>query len=182
MIATTEPLELTQGDTVQWQKTFADYPSSEWTVSYNIRGASSLDVTATQNNDGITHSVLLSSAQTADLKDGNYWWQAVAVHKSTSERATVSTGDFLVKPDLAILPEGYDGRSHTKKTLDALEAIIENRASLDQQSYSINGRSLSRMDVAELLSWHSKYKGFYQAELRRAGKGKSSKIQTRFNT
>ena len=182
MIATTEPLELTQGDTVQWQKTFTDYPASEWTVSYNIRGASSLDVTAAQASNGTSHSVTLSSTQTADLKEGNYWWQAVAVHNGTSERRTISTGDFVVKPDLATLPEGYDGRSHVKKTLDALEAVIEKRATTDQQSYSISGRSLSRMDIEELLTWRGKYQGFYQMELKKAGKGKSGIIQARFNT
>ena len=51
-----------------------------------------------------------------------------------------------------------DPRSHDRIVFDALEATLENRASIDQMSMSIAGRSLSRMSPDELNSWYSKYK------------------------
>ena len=50
------------------------------------------------------------------------------------------------------------GDSHAQTVLDAIEAVIENRASLDQQSYTIAGRRLDRMPIADLLMLRDRYK------------------------
>jgi hypothetical protein len=52
-----------------------------------------------------------------------------------------------------------DDRSHARKVLDAIEAVIENRATLDQQEYTIGSRHLKRMTVAELIEFRDKYRG-----------------------
>ena len=55
------------------------------------------------------------------------------------------------------MPAGYDSRTHAQKTLDAIKAVIEKRASLDQQEYSIHGRQLKRMTIDELLKFRVVY-------------------------
>ena len=55
-----------------------------------------------------------------------------------------------------------------KKVLDNIEAVLENRASIDQSSFSIAGRSLSRMSVDELLTFRDRYKVEYLEEIKKA--------------
>jgi hypothetical protein len=52
---------------------------------------------------------------------------------------------------LAAQVDGYDGRDHVRRVLDAIEAVIENRATIDQQHYQINNRSLTRILVPAAL-------------------------------
>ena len=52
--------------------------------------------------------------------------------------------------------------------MDNIEAVLENRATQDQMSYSIAGRSLSRMSVPDLLTFRDRYKTEYNEEIKRA--------------
>lgn len=182
MISNIEPVFFTQADNVAWQKTFAQYPTSLWNLTYYIRGAANLDVLATKN--ATMFLVNISSAQSSNLIAGSYWWQAVLT--KGVDRITIGSGRLEVKPNIQSVPINYDGRSHVKKTLDALDAMIEKRATSDQQSYSIQGRSLSRMNIDEILVWREKYRRFYSSELReqkaQAGLGRRNKVQVRFNS
>ena len=180
-VARIEPDIFTKGDSVSWRKSLACYPASEWTLTYYIRGINHLDVTATA--DGDVHVISIDTASSNSLTPGDYWWQAKAT--KGAEVITVASGQFIVKPSLTDVSAGHDGRSHTKITLDNLYAVIEKRATLDQQSYAINGRSLSRMSIDELLTFKEKYERLYQRELRqlgiKKGLGTGRKIHTRFN-
>jgi hypothetical protein len=55
-----------------------------------------------------------------------------------------------------------------RKVLDAIQATIEGRASQDQMSYSIAGRSLSRMSIDDLLTFRNRYRAEYNEELKKA--------------
>ena len=76
-----------------------------------------------------------------------------------------------------------DLRSHAKKVLDAIEAVIEGRATIDQSSFSLGGRSLSRMSVEELMTFRDRYKAEYMKEIKLArirnkqGSGNTIKVQ-----
>ena len=56
--------------------------------------------------------------------------------------------------------------SHAKIVLDAIEAVIENRATMDQSSMSIAGRSLSRLSIDELLTFRARYRAEYLKEVK----------------
>lgn len=64
--------------------------------------------------------------------------------------------------------------SHAKKTLAALEAVIEGRASKDQESYTIAGRQLSRTPIPDLLLLLSTYERKVARE-DRVGDGKTKR-------
>lgn len=157
-----EPKTFRVGDTVKWKRTLSSYlPSNGWTLKYSIKGDANItEITSTQSGD--SHMVELSAATTASFTAGNYWYQAYV--EKGAERYTVDEGSIEIKNDLSAVSSSYDGRIHARKVLDALEATIENRATLDQQSYSINGRSLSRMTGDELISWLK----FYRREVKTA--------------
>jgi hypothetical protein len=72
---------------------------------------------------------------------------------------------------------------HVEKVLDAIEAVIENRASQDQMSYSIKGTTLSRTPIADLLLLRREYKEEYKMELLKkdTDEGKGFKMLVRNN-
>lgn len=177
-----EPLDITAGSTVKWKKTLSHYKASDgWTLTYAIRGATILDITASA--DGADHSVTLSATQTGALKSGTYWWNAYA--SKGVERFDVGTGTFTVKANLASLLGGaYDGRSHVKKVLDAIEATLEGRASTLDKETEINGVRVEFYSATELLLLYDRYKAMYSKEVNaeRIARGNKSRgiIYTRF--
>jgi len=55
-----EPDKLTAGVTWKWERSFSDYPASEWTLTYYLRkdGATATSFSATA--DGDTHLVTVA--------------------------------------------------------------------------------------------------------------------------
>ena len=69
----------------------------------------------------------------------------------------IASGVMEVTPDIAALPAGTDVRTPNKRILDAINAVIEQRANHDQQSYKINNRELVRTPLTDLLKFKAKY-------------------------
>jgi hypothetical protein len=160
-IPTTEPAELRAGDTWKWTRTVDDYPAGTWTLKYRFKSPSGgFEIVASAS--GTDYSVTVSAATSAGYAAGLYEWSAWV--EQGDEKYTVDGGTCNVLPNLRAgdAVAALDTRSHARKTLDAIEAVIENRATLDQMSYSIAGRALSRTPLADLL----KFKSHYQAEVR----------------
>ena len=68
--------------------------------------------------------------------------------------------------------------------LDKIESILEGRADADVSSYSINGRSLTKLPIDDLMSWKDRYQALYNREVRKERylnkKGTSSTVLVRF--
>ena len=175
----TEPTSLYAGDTWTWTRDGGAYPADTYTLTYYLRNAKSkIDVNAIA--DGTMFSVSIPASTTATYRPGRYEW--IARVSGPAGSFTVGSGSMEVLPNLG-LGVLQDGRSHARKVLDAIEAVIENRATLDQSSYSIGGRSLSRMAVSELISFRDRYKAMVIAEERAAriqSGGVGGKVQVRF--
>lgn len=178
------PARLYAGDSISLEKTFSDNPSDDgWSVIYYFKNASnSYSASAVADGNG-GYTLTVASATTAAWSAGEYQWFAVAT-KAGGLRATVDQGAVEVLPDIAAAGN-VDLRSDAQITLDNIEAVIQNRASIDQMSFSINGKSLARTPVADLL----KLRDTYRAEVKREkaalrleqGLGTGAKILTRFN-
>lgn len=181
-IPTTEPAELNIGDTWKWTKTLADYPASVWTLSYNFKSAAGgFSITASASGDD--HSVNVAYATTAGYAAGFYSW--VATVTNGSERYIADSGTCTLNPDFraGTVTAAYDARTHARIALDAIEAVIEGRATVDQQEYEIAGRRLKRMPVTDLLKFRQHYKAEVaseaMAEAIRNGTGTGRRIQFR---
>lgn len=155
------PRTIVAGDTLKVLFTLTEYNANEgWTLQLKAGGPSGAPIpyfyTAT-NEDGcfLLH---LSPLLTAAFGKGFYSY-AVIVTDGTDEYS-VERGSFEVelRPDLNF---DSDLRTHARKVLDAIEAVIENRATVDQSSYSIAGRSLTRMPIEELM----KFRNIYRAQV-----------------
>lgn len=160
-IPTNEPQEVTAGDTVKWNRSFSDYPANDgWVLSYKLlNAAGKIEITA--GASGADHAVNVAAATTAGWAAGSYNWQAYVT--KAAERYVVDEGQMVVQANFATL-NTLDSRSHNKKVLDSINAVIENRATLDQESYSIMGRALKRTPMADLLKLKDKYQALYNAE------------------
>lgn len=63
----------------------------------------------------------------------------------------------------------HGGLDHIHRVLESIEAVIEKRATIDQERYTINNRELWRTPIPQLLELRDRYR----AELRRAMAAKS---------
>lgn len=165
---TQEPDTLVIGDRWVWRRNdlITDYPSATYSLTYHITkdsgggGSNHISITATAISDA--YIVEVASATTASLTDGDYVWQAYITRTADSERFVIDTGQVKLIPDFD--NDETDMRSFAKKALDNIEAVIQNRATIDQASFSIANRSLSRMSVDELFTLRDRFQAEYNKE------------------
>lgn len=182
-----EPREIVIGSTLKWRRDFPAYPASEYALTYHFRGAGK-GFDAEASADGDAHAVTVTAATTAEMTAGAYYWQAVA--EKDGETFVAAKGEAKAVAGLASVDvaEVVDGRSEAKKTLDAIDALLAGRATLDQQQYSIAGggsyRMLSRIPIPDLLKLRDEYARRVAREKRRArvrrGGTVMSSIKVRF--
>lgn len=163
------PDEIGAGLTFDVLLTLTPYPAPEWAVTVHMRGPSSIDLPATA--EGNQHRIHVDAAQTATWPAGTYWYSMRATRGS--EIVEVEADDVVVLPDLLSAPPGYDGRTDAQKALDAIEAVIANRATMDQERYRINNRELYRTPIKDLLMLRDRYREEVRRE-KDAASGKNS--------
>lgn len=174
-VPTTEPREVRAGMTWKWKRNdlSADYPASTWTLTYwwKKTGASGANFSIVATADGADFAVTVTAATTAGYTAGSYTWSAVVTAGTEAYEVDHGTCELLARYDSAA---NLDDRSHAKTVLDAIEAVIEGRASKDQEEYSIGGRSLKRTPIKDLIALRTHYRAEVQAEsiAERGGGGK----------
>ena len=181
-VPSSEPYAITAGDFWTWTKSLSDYPATSYTLTYALNKSDAhIDITASAS--GTDHLVEVAAATTADYDPGVYHWHSYATD-GDGKRYKVLEGTIEVLTDFATQADGHDARTHAQKTLDALEAVILGKASKDQASYSIAGRSLSRMSPAELIEWRDRYRAEVvrekRDERRKRGHATGKIIKARF--
>lgn len=146
--------QLTSGDSATWLDTaFVDsqgtnYDSSQYALRYEIRGPVSLTLNATTLGTGWTTTI--TTAQSATLTPGKYYWTAIA--SKTGVRVTAGSGTTSILADLSAASGVYDGSSQAEKDLIAIRAEISARASGGMTlEYAIGNRSLKKEPIASLL-------------------------------
>lgn len=144
-----EPRWFVAGDTVEWTKTASSYPATDWTLTYYFNNLTAGQLTWTATADGENHVISETAEDTADISPGR--WQVSAVYVNGVRRASEGIGQIVVLPNPT--DNTQDHRTQSQRMLEAVEAVLEGRASKDQESYSLEGRSLTRMGTEELYRW-----------------------------
>jgi hypothetical protein len=178
---------VTVGDFIQWKRSdlVEDYPTAQYSASYVARitggGSNEIQITGTESNPSF-YLFTATSAQSADFTPGYYHWQLEVTQTSTGNRIVVDTGTFTALPDLDV--NGSDPRSHAEIMLDKIEGLLQGRADSDVSSYSIQGRSLAKMSIADLIEWRNYYRREVNKEKRdsdiRNGRQSSATVKVRF--
>jgi len=157
-----EPSEVVVGDFIQFKRSdlVADYPPAEYTATYIARitggGASEIQLTGTNYNSGEAYLFTVTSTESADFAPGYYHWQLEIVRNSDGNRIVVGRGAFTAVVDLDV--NNSDPRTHDEIMLTKIQALLEGRADGDVESYSIQGRSLTKIPIKELIEWERYYR------------------------
>lgn len=150
---TTEPDLIVAGDTAKWLRSLDDYPANaSWVLSYTLVSAANR-YTFTATASGADHLVTVAAATTTSWVPGTYTWRAQV--SKAGEVYTVGSGSLTVRPSFAT---ATDGRSHARRTLEAIEAVIEGRATSEVSYYMIGGRQLRYIEPAQLLALRDRYR------------------------
>lgn len=181
------PDELQLGDFWAWKKDnlATDYPTADYSLSYEFNlidgaTASNFTLTATESND----EYIISTSDTGSYTKGEYNWVAYITRTTDSARVKMAEGYVEVQDNYATTSASV--RSHAKIVLDAVKAVIENRATMDQSSMSIAGRSLSRMSIDELFQLKDRYQAEFDKEVKKAkiknGQSSGNTVLTKFGS
>lgn len=157
---TIEPDMIVVGDRVTWRKSNlgSDYPSTAYTVAYVSRisaGGGTHEFTVTGTADDNDYLFTITSVASASFDTGHHHWQLEITRTSDSERIVTQTGSWDIITDL---DNNVDPREHAEIMVDKIETVLEGRADADVLSYSINGRSLSKIPPQELVEWRDYYR------------------------
>lgn len=175
------PTRIHAGDTLAFNDEVYNYSSKDsWLIRYVlVTGINKYQFDSTANHG--RHDFYVSASTTSKWVSDSYKWAAYAV--SGDDRHTIATGTIEVLPDLTA--SAADQRHHVERMLKAIEAMLEGKASIDQQTYSVNGRSVGRYTFEELIVLRDKYKGelvnLKRAERVANGLPAGNKIFVRFN-
>ena len=187
---TKEPSKLVLGDYWAWRRDDLanDYPVGTFALTYEFHedsgggGNKKFTITATEADS--TYYIEVGSSTTASYETGDYIWEAYITRSADSERIMVDSGRTEITTNLA--NTNADLRSHAKKVLDAIENVLEGRATIDQASMSIAGRSLSRTPIPDLMELRDRYKAEYLKEIKlariRNKQGSGNTIKVKFGS
>jgi nitrogen fixation protein FixH len=181
------PQTIVAGDSTSW----LDDASSDnlgtpilpgdWSLTYALRGPSSLTLTASVVNGQWKTSI--TAVQSAALDPGVYYWQAFA--SKSPDRVTLGSGQITVTKNVFAESDPFDGRSQARIDLDAVQAAM--RAIIAGgavQEYTIGSRSLRKMAMSDLIMLESRLKAEVvrekKAEMIRNGLGNPSNLFVRF--
>jgi len=123
-----------------------------------IAGGAPILIAGALAGDGFAFAA--ASAATAAHTPGAYRWRLIV--DDGAGRRVLGEGSFEVRPD----PEAStaDTRSHARRTLDAIEATIEGRASKDADAFTIEGRSITRTPLEILMKLREHYRRIVRRE------------------
>ena len=181
-----EPAEIVIGDFVQWKRTDigADYPPASHTAKYvaRLRGGTSTELAITSSASGSDYLFSAASSATANYISGRYHWQLEMLQNSDNSRLILERGEWEIVVDLDTA--GTDPRTHAEIMVDKIESLLSGRADADVSNYSIQGRSLVKLTIDDLLQWRDYYRREAAMQKRKRdiknGKRTKSTVMMRF--
>jgi len=160
------PETIVIGDYLLWKRSdlVSDYPLATHSMEYVARitggGNTEIKVAATEQNG--TYVFEVDSATSAAYVAGFYHWQLEVTETASGNRVVLERGTFTAVEDLDT--NGADPRSHAEIMITKIESILSGKADADVASYSINGRSLTKMSFEDLINARDFYRKEYAKE------------------
>lgn len=155
-----EPEEIVVGDFVQWKRSdlVADYPPATHSAEYvaRITGGGSSEHKIAAIEDPNYYLFTITSAVSDTFLPGKYHWQLEITQTSSGNRIAIDIGDFEFIPDMD--NNQADPRIHAEIMVAKIESLLQGKADSDVSSYSIAGRSLTKMSFTELTEARDYYR------------------------
>lgn len=154
-VPTTEPSELTAGETWRWNVSLPQFPNADYALAYTVKGASAVTVTAALSaTDPYGYELTVAASATATIVAGLYQWAALVTETATGAKYVVRRGVINVRENFGT---ATPAATHNEKMYAAICAALEGRTTADVESYSINGRALNRIPYETLEKAKNKY-------------------------
>lgn len=147
-----EPLKFFAGTLQEWTRE-DEYAYGLWSFKYVLIGAASKTIDCA--SDAGLISVILPSSDTANWPAGKYAWSLV--REKDGEIVHIDRGYFYVLANNNTISDPVDVRTHAERVLEAIEKRIESRVLSDYENYTIDGRSLNRIPMMDLVTLRKKY-------------------------
>jgi hypothetical protein len=179
---TVEPDSIRAGDSAYWQISLSSYPANDgWTLSYSLTKEPTGEVIAvTSTASGSDFLVNTGPGTTQGWQPGRY--RILRTVSGTLGTFSSWVGHVTILPNLALGGAG-DTRSHARRVLDMIEAVMEQRASDDILDSVIEGVALRRLPIEQLLMLRDRYTVLWSnevaAERIAQGQGNRQKIYVR---
>lgn len=190
---TVEPTHIITGETLEWTRSYDDYPASLWHLNYYFRGPGTgfnavwaTEVTA----DGDDFVITVPTTKTDDMTvAGRYKWEAwVTEIANSANKQLVGSGFATVALALnQTATTAAEIRTAAKIMLDTIDAALLAFATSDVQEYEISTpagtRRVKRGDRAQLRDDRKYWAGIvtneYAREDARNGRPLMQSIQMR---
>ena len=174
-------LKFNAGDTLDMTESVSGYPSTDgWTLYHQlIPQTSGTSIQLASTGTGGDHRTLYPPSTTTAWAAGAYSWFSW-VSLSTSSRVSVGSGFLTIVANPATSTTAVDNRSHVRKVLDAINAVIEGRATHDMAQYMIQGRQVTLLGPEQLIRWRGYYQTLVNAEEVRSGQRKAQGLRVKF--
>ncbi len=176
------PLTIAVDTFTHWRVVNADYPNGLYSMQYVVRlaGGTTTEFFVNSTIDGQDFLFTLDGSEA--LTAGSYDWQLFVTQNSSGYVLLLESGSVKVIANLNA--ESAEVRDHASIMLDKIESILEGKADSDVQSYSIAGRSLTKISTTELIEWRDYYRKEFlktkNAEAIKKGEGTGTTIKVRF--
>lgn len=145
------------GDFIQFKIASSDYSNSLFTMRFVARIATGVntEITITATADGDDYLFTVPSATSANYTVGHYHYQLEIERDSDNERIVIDRGAIDIETDY---DNNVDVRHHAEIMLGKIQSLLEGKADSDVSSYSIAGRSLTKLTPEELRDWRDYYR------------------------
>lgn len=155
-----EPTQIVAGDFAQWKRSdlVEDYSLSAHSAEFVARvlggGFAEIKVAASEVSGAYLFSIPSSSS--VGFTPGEYQWHLEITQTSSGNRIVVDSGRINILPDID--NSQSDARSHAEIMTDKIEGLLAGKADSDVSSYSIAGRSLTKLSFQELIDARDYYR------------------------
>lgn len=150
-----EPVNITQGTTVSWNKKLDNFKASDgWVLTYYFRGPSSFQIVATANGD--EWSIVANATVTSAYEAGDY--ELFGKVSLNDDAYVVYSGHCCLLIDPVNIKAGEDRRSYNQKMVDKIqEALLGSSQGGTVTKVKIGDREYeTRADLEILLTFFEK--------------------------
>lgn len=184
-----EPLSLSAGDNLLFERRLPDYPASQgWALQYQMRGGSQA-ISFQSTADGDAHLIDVPAATTATWIPGDYLLVGKAVNAAGNATVNIDAGethqiyycDFPVTNSLVGTPANANVTTHYQRMVTALQAVMEGKSMHDLGITKIEATVIERIPPLQYADFYARYYQLRQNEIdtQRAQSGQKSRTRVR---